>query len=144
MTGVLPPACVLDCPDGNYWRAEALACREVLPRTGPVGPLVPGPCLDCRAGCPVIGGPCTVGIEEHDEFRAADQATDRATGQGTDRDGGAGLLAYDDTPTPMTGGERLMAAALAGPWLACTAGFVYFGAVLEVSRRLPRWIGGSR
>lgn len=46
------------------------------------------------------------------------------------------LLAYEDAPAPMGTGQRLLAAALVGPWLACSTGWAAVVGVAE----LIRWV----
>lgn len=48
------------------------------------------------------------------------------------------LLAYDEAPAPLTTGQRLLAAALAGPWLACSAGWAAVVGVAELARWIRR------
>lgn len=45
-----------------------------------------------------------------------------------------GLLAYDDGPPPMGTGERLIALALVGPWIACAAGWTAVVGIAEAVR----------
>jgi hypothetical protein len=48
----------------------------------------------------------------------------------------AELLAYDDAPPAMPFRERLVAAALVGPWLACSTGW----ALVVAAHDTWRWI----
>lgn len=100
MTPPLPPACGHDrgCPDGEYWRAEAIAARDAL------HPLV------------VAVLPRLLPAE---------------------------LLAYDepaDPGEPLSGGQRLLAVALVGPWIACATGWAYVVAAHRAVGAVARWV----
>jgi hypothetical protein len=120
----LPPACGRGCPDGDYWRGEALAARALAARAAAGGQLIPGPCGPCLDGCPVIGGPCTVG---------------RPGVGGPCPDVEVDALYPGRLATPaMSVAERLVGLALVGPWLVCTAGWAFGVAAHRLVRAVLR------
>lgn len=119
----LVPACDGGCDPATYWRQEAADARAEVTAlrraaTAVLGSrLAPGPCLDCRTGCPLIGGPCSTTPADHEPDALYPGGHDTA---------------------PLTTGQRLLAAALVGPWLACAAGWTAAVGVAEVVRWVRR------